>query len=118
MRADTPTPLNPNTGTVDGPGTGGRGPEHLDPLRDDRWAAPPTDGLNALFVDRRWLRTLAAVYGFAFTAAIASDSHGSLRSVLPYAVIDDARGCRVSSLPSIPRACAQRSFSPSEACRS
>ncbi len=64
----------------------------------DAGFASRIDGCDApLFMSPTWLGVLAATYGFQFDAITASSGAGT--SAIPLALISDARGRRVRSLP-------------------
>ncbi len=70
--------------------------ETMDPT-EAAWADVISQCEARLFLSPSWLGVLAETFGFEFTALTVRSPEGV--SALPYALIDDARGPRIRSLP-------------------
>lgn len=72
--------------------------EDVDPVHDDRWAEMVLQRRTDVFHSPRWLSILRNVYGFEIRSRVLSVD-GRLTAGMVYAIVEDAFGRRLISLP-------------------
>ncbi len=75
-----------------------------DPLTDPRWRGLAAGPGASLFTSPPWIAAVCRTYGFVPQARIALDASGAPVGGLVWVRVDDARGCRLLSLPFCDRA--------------
>jgi CelD/BcsL family acetyltransferase involved in cellulose biosynthesis len=74
--------------------------ELIDPRTDQAWDRMIRGAeIASVFNSSAWMRTVSETYGLDIQASVARDATGELEGGIAFAVIDDALGPRVRSLP-------------------
>lgn len=73
--------------------------EVIDPLIDPAWDVAVAGSSAELFIGRPWLATIGEVFDLTIQAVVERDDHGAIDGLLPFCLVDDPRGRRVSILP-------------------